>query len=139
MASTGIILHLALFLSLLSSSLGTSRLAESTQPKPMAFEYHRGHLLSGKIPINLIWYGHFVAAQRTIVSDFIASMSSSGTWNSMGKYHRLANPKKPISPSVELGKQVVDETFTLGKSLTSNHLVHWLPRAAHRSTPSTWC
>uniref|UniRef100_A0A803LUQ3 Uncharacterized protein n=1 Tax=Chenopodium quinoa TaxID=63459 RepID=A0A803LUQ3_CHEQI len=45
-------------------------------------------------------------------------------WNSIGKYHRLADPKKPTSTfSLSLGKQVIDETYPLGKSLTNKHLV----------------
>lgn len=138
MASSIKILHLALFFSLVGFSLATRRLAESTQP--MTFQYHKGPLLTGKITVNLIWYGHFKATQRAIISDFITSLSSSPRqaqpsvamwWNSVGKYHRLANPKKPTTTlALALGKQVIDENYPLGKSLTNEHLVQLASKGA---------
>ncbi|KNA06183.1 hypothetical protein SOVF_183430 [Spinacia oleracea] len=133
MASSLIVktLYLALFISLFGFSLAARRLDESTQP--MTFQYHKGPLLNGKITINLIWYGHFKPAQRAIVSDFMTSLSSSQHesqpsvatwWSSVGKYHRLADPKKNTTPLfLSLGKQVIDEAYTLGKSLTNKHLL----------------
>ncbi|XP_010676090.2 protein EXORDIUM [Beta vulgaris subsp. vulgaris] len=131
MASSLKILYLALFLSLFGFSLATSRLTESTQP--MTFQYHKGPLLNGKIQINLIWYGQFKPAQRSILSNFITSLSSSQVeaqpsvatwWDSIAKYHHLANPKTKTTPlSLSLGKQVIDEAYSLGKSLTNKHLI----------------
>ncbi|KNA15759.1 hypothetical protein SOVF_095240 [Spinacia oleracea] len=132
MASSAKILFLTLFISLLGFSLAARRLDESTQL--MTFQYHKGPLLNGKITINLIWYGNFKPAQRAIISDFITSLSSSQSseaqpsvatwWNSIGKYHLLANPKKSTTAlSLSVGKQVIDETYPLGKSLTNKHLV----------------
>lgn len=132
MASSHIkMLYLALFLSLMGFSLATRRLSEETQP--MTFQYHKGPLLNGKITINLIWYGQFKPAQRAIIYDFITSLSTSqleaqpsvaSWWNSIGKYQRLANSKKPSnSLSLSLGKQVIDDTYLLGKSLTNKHLL----------------
>ncbi|XP_074304178.1 protein PHOSPHATE-INDUCED 1-like [Silene latifolia] len=95
-------------------------------------QYHQGPLLSGKISVNIIWYGKFTPTQRGIVSDFITSLSSSAKsnhqpsvatwWNSIGKYYHLAN-KKASSLSLTLGKQVIDEKYSLGKSITNKHLV----------------
>ncbi|XP_021743568.1 protein EXORDIUM-like [Chenopodium quinoa] len=135
MASSTKILYLALFLSLFAFSVAARQLLESSQP--MTFQYHKGPLLNGKITINLIWYGHFKPAQRAIISDFISSLSSTNIqakpsvatwWNSIGKYHRLANPKKltantATSLTLSLGKQLIDEKYPLGKSLTNKHLV----------------
>ncbi|KNA15551.1 hypothetical protein SOVF_097370 [Spinacia oleracea] len=117
--------------------MAARQLTESTQP--MTFQYHKGPLLKGHITINLIWYGHFKPAQRAIISDFITSLSSpqrngqpsvATWWNSIGKYHRLADPKKPTTTAatttittLSLGNQLIDERHTLGKSLTNKHLV----------------
>ncbi|PON50336.1 Phosphate-induced protein [Trema orientale] len=111
--------------------------AESDQTQqPLPFQYHNGPLLFGKISINLIWYGKFKPSQRAIVSDFVTSLTSSKPttnhqpsvatwWKAIDKYQRLANSKKPTSLSVSLGAQIIDESYSLGKSLTSQHIV-WL-------------
>ncbi|KAL2893748.1 Protein EXORDIUM [Bienertia sinuspersici] len=89
----------------------------------MAFQYHKGPLLSGEISINLIWYGKFTPSQKAVITDFITSLSSTKQqpqpsvvkWcNSIGNYHRLANPKS---------NELLDHTYSLGKSLTNNHLM----------------
>ncbi|XP_074263054.1 protein PHOSPHATE-INDUCED 1-like [Silene latifolia] len=130
MASSQKIIFLATLLTLLSFTMATRILTDTSQP--MAFQYHKGPLLSGKITANLIWYGNFKPTQRTIISDFITSLSSTQGetkpslatwWNSIGKYHRLANPKTPTSLKLTLGNQVIDNKYTLGKSLTNKHLI----------------
>lgn len=124
------IISLALLLTFLINSAFAMRwLTESTQP--MSFQYHNGPLLSGKYSINLVWYGEFNPNQRAIISDFVTSLSSSKPesqpsvatwWNSIGSYYRLANPKRPTSLSLSMGEQVIDETCSLGKSLTSEQV-----------------
>ncbi|KNA23003.1 hypothetical protein SOVF_028760 [Spinacia oleracea] len=109
--------------------------------------YHSGPLLAGKISVNLIWYGKFTPSQKAIVSDFITSLSPTTTtkhlhqdhhnnnpsvaawWNSIGKYYHLAN-KKASSLSLSLGKQIVDESYSLGKSLTNKHIVDLASKGA---------
>ncbi|CAN0846998.1 Protein PHOSPHATE-INDUCED 1 [Linum grandiflorum] len=43
----------------------------------MAFQYHDGPLLTGKISINLIWYGKFSPSQRAIILDDTYSLGKS--------------------------------------------------------------
>ncbi|GAB2295908.1 Protein PHOSPHATE-INDUCED 1 [Dionaea muscipula] len=102
-------------------------------------QYHNGPLLGGKVSVNLIWYGQFKPAQRAILSDFITSLSASSStgsvgqpsvaswWSSnIGKYYSLAvegSKKKPLSLSLVLGTQVLDESYSLGKSLTMKQIV----------------
>ncbi|XP_019174621.1 PREDICTED: protein EXORDIUM-like [Ipomoea nil] len=98
------------------------------QPNQL-LQYHKGPLLSGKISVNLIWYGKFKPSQRAIISDFFTSLSGSQKsqpsvatwWKSTEKYYSLANSKKPLS--LYLNKQVLDESYSLGKSLTQEQLV----------------
>ncbi|KAK9757617.1 hypothetical protein RND81_01G174300 [Saponaria officinalis] len=130
MALSHLIIYLVIFISLINFSNATRLLSDTTDP--MAFQYHKGPLLSGKITTNLIWYGQFNPTQRAIISDFITSLSSSPKyetlpsvatwWNSIGKYHRLANPKTPTSLTLSLGNQVLDQSYSLGKSLTTTDL-----------------
>jgi len=114
---------------LLSPSLASRELGESTQSDStsMAFEYHKGPPLSGRFTVNLVWYGSFKPAQKAIVADFFSSLTSSPRsqsqpsvatwWGSVGKYYRLASPRRPSSLSISLGHQISDPTCSLGKSL----------------------
>ena len=144
MASSCVSLQIiGLFFSVgIGCSLAARQLAESTQPM-VGFQYHKGPLLRGKIPINLIWYGRFNPTQRTVISDFITSLSSVSShpqaqpsvatwWNAIGKYHRLAHPKNPVSLSPFLGKQVMDENYSHGKSLTNKHIADLASKAGQQ-------
>ncbi|KAK7321194.1 hypothetical protein VNO77_31575 [Canavalia gladiata] len=115
-------------------SLASRRLNELVKDQTQLLHYHNGPLLSGKISINLIWYGHFNPSQKAIVSDFITSLSPSPVhstqpsvaswWKTTEKYYHLSKNKKTSRPlSVSLGKQILDENYSLGKSLTSKQLL----------------
>lgn len=133
MASFQYINLFVVFISLLQFTLATRHLTESTQDPQSAllFKYHNGPLLSGKISINLIWYGKFKPSQRAIVSDFITSLSSSSSssqpsvstwWKATEKYY-LAIKSKNASPlSLSLANQILDESYSLGKSLKSEQI-----------------
>ncbi|KAJ0026200.1 hypothetical protein Pint_08364 [Pistacia integerrima] len=117
--------HGLLLIVVLISSLQFNLKAE---PVKELFPYHGGPLLSGNIPINLIWYGKFSLAQRAIVSDFIASLSkptaeqpSVASWmNLTAKFYQVTTI--PDSLVLSLGKEVLDENYSQGKSLTSAQL-----------------
>nr|ACU19803.1 unknown [Glycine max] len=51
-------------------------LGELVQEQPLVLKYHNGQLLKGRITVNLIWYGTFTPIQRSIIADFINSLSS---------------------------------------------------------------
>ncbi|KAL4281700.1 hypothetical protein GQ457_03G034180 [Hibiscus cannabinus] len=108
------------------------RLVESDQTEqPLLFQYHNGPLLSGKISVNLIWYGNFKPSQRAIVSDFVYSVASpkptiaqpsvATWWKATQKYYQLS--KKPSSLALSLGSQILDDNYSLGKSLTNQQIV----------------
>ncbi|WCJ31731.1 Protein EXORDIUM-like 1 [Euphorbia peplus] len=94
------------------------------------FKYHHGPLLSGKISVNLIWYGKFKPSQRAIIFDFVTSLekdvkkpSVSSWWKGTEKYYSLIKSKTP-SLSLNLGSnQIIDDTYSLGKSLKNNQIV----------------
>ncbi|XP_050378959.1 protein PHOSPHATE-INDUCED 1-like [Argentina anserina] len=133
-ASPCVFLQLALLISLFHFGSAARIFAETSDQtqQPLLFQYHNGPLLTGKISINLIWYGKFKPSQRAIISDFITSLStyspsknqpSVATWRkSIEKYYHLANAKKSSSLSPSLGTQILDQNYSLGKSLSQTHI-----------------
>ncbi|EEF48528.1 protein PHOSPHATE-INDUCED 1 [Ricinus communis] len=120
--------------SLFHFNLAARLLTESAETKEaLLFQYHNGPLLTGKISINLIWYGKFKPSQRAIVSDFITSLSSVKStvaqpsvvtwWKATEKYYRHINSKKSYNLALSLGAQILDESYSLGKSLSNKQIV----------------
>ncbi len=133
LVSSSVLYNLLLVISLLHLSSAARTLTESSQnDQQLQFQYHKGPLLTGKISINLIWYGKFNPSQRAIISDFITSLSSPTTttaqpsvatwWKSTQKYYNLIN-KSPNLATLTLGTQILNDNYTLGKSLTTNDIV----------------
>ncbi|KAJ1431880.1 Reverse transcriptase zinc-binding domain [Sesbania bispinosa] len=114
------------------------RLTESDQQ--LKFQYHKGPLLTGKISVNLIWYGKFKPSQRAIIADFISSLSSpkktttpqpsvATWWKATEKYYNNRSPKLALS----LGAQILDENYSLGKSLTNNQIIKLASKGAQKN------
>lgn len=116
------LLATTLSLFLLSSLLANS-LAALVKEQPLVLKYHKGPLLKGKVTVNLIWYGRFTPIQRSIIVDFIQSLSSPTTsppppsaaswWRTTSKY------KGGGASTVVVGSQTLDENYSHGKSLKS--------------------
>ncbi|XP_037496156.1 protein PHOSPHATE-INDUCED 1 isoform X1 [Jatropha curcas] len=132
-------LLLVFVVSLFHLNSAARQLTESTEnQQTLLFQYHNGPLLTGKISINLIWYGKFKPSQHAIVSDFIASLSkpeiaqpSVSTWfKATEKYYNLIKSKRASSPVVHLGTQIFDESYSLGKSLSNKQIVELASRGA---------
>ncbi|XP_042495630.1 protein PHOSPHATE-INDUCED 1-like [Macadamia integrifolia] len=144
-----LLFQVLLVVSLLHLSNAGRRLTGSVEEQSMLFQYHNGSLLSGKISVNLIWYGNFKPAQRAIISDFISSLSSTSQaslktqpqpsvltwWKITEKYYHLSSKnKKPSSLSLQMGNQILDENYSLGKSLTRNQILQLAAGGVHRNT-----
>ncbi|WCJ44436.1 Protein EXORDIUM-like 1 [Euphorbia peplus] len=144
MASFALLLKLSLLISIFQISLSSRILNQLVQDQSQLLSYHNGPLLSGKISVNLIWYGKFTPSQKAIISDFITSLSSSSPssnkktqpsvsswWKTTEKYYHLTskNVKKP-SLSLNLGKQITDEKYSLGKSLANPQIVELASKGA---------
>ncbi|KAL3514177.1 hypothetical protein ACH5RR_026894 [Cinchona calisaya] len=136
MAHFASILKLFLVISLLNSCFSSRIIGRTLVPDDTQYnllQYHKGPLLSGKISINLIWYGKFKPSQRAIIADFISSLSTTTSdqsqpsvaswWKQIENYYHLANSKNPSSLSLYLGQQILDENYSLGKSLTRQNIV----------------
>ncbi|GFP93349.1 protein exordium [Phtheirospermum japonicum] len=118
-----------------SRILTTAPVAGDSQNQQL-LRYHNGALLRGKIAVNLIWYGKFTPSQRAIVADFVTSLAPAPTptsrsrhpsvaawWKTVEKYYHLAGDRNPNSLSLHLGRQILDEGYSAGKSLSEKQIV----------------
>ncbi|RZC06760.1 protein EXORDIUM-like [Glycine soja] len=138
-------LKLLLLISVFQLSFAARRLNQLVQVQSQLLHYHNGPLLYGKIAVNLIWYGHFKPSQKAIITDFVTSLSSPSSqssqpsvatwWKTTEKYYHLSpkNKKAASSLSLSLGDQILDEGFSLGKSLTSKNLVELASKGGQRN------
>ncbi|BBN16286.1 protein MpEXL6 [Marchantia polymorpha subsp. ruderalis] len=103
------------------------KLSSLVQTPPLLVPYHSGPILSSdsEIPIYIIWYGEFSAAQRATVTDFFASFaheadgggepSVRGWWKATGAYRDGSGAA--VSAAVELKGEAVDD-YSKGKTLS---------------------
>ncbi|XVF64798.1 hypothetical protein PTKIN_Ptkin09bG0195900 [Pterospermum kingtungense] len=106
-------------------SATTRKLSALVQQQSLLLKYHNGPLLKGNITVNLVWYGKFSSTQRSIIVDFLNSLSSAKTrtsspsvsswWQTTGKY-------RGGSSSVVVGKQFLHNEYSLGKALKTSQL-----------------
>ncbi|MBA0726844.1 hypothetical protein Golax_002642, partial [Gossypium laxum] len=98
--------------------------SELVQEQPLVLKYHNGPLLKGKITVNLIWYGKFTPIQRSIIVDFINSLSSdkATTVPSTSSWWKITEKYKGGSSTLAVGKQILLENYPLGKFLKNPHL-----------------
>ncbi|KAK3420065.1 protein EXORDIUM-like 2 [Eucalyptus grandis] len=123
MASNSLVLPLFFFLVILFSSSISSSSAALVQQQPLVLKYHNGALLKGNITVDLVWYGRFSPTQRSVIVDFIRSLgyarspppSAASWWRTTEKY-------KGGGSNLVVGRQVLHEAYTLGKSLKNRHL-----------------
>ncbi|GMJ02492.1 EXORDIUM [Hibiscus trionum] len=139
-ATSNVVFCLLFSVSLLLFDTEARTLTKSSE-QPFPFQYHNGPLLSGKISVNLIWYGKFKPSQRAVISDFIASLSSSNPaitrpsvatwWKGIEKYYSLTKKSSPLVLSS--GTQILDENYSLGKSLTNQQIVKLAAKGAQKN------
>ncbi|KAJ3695828.1 hypothetical protein LUZ60_001205 [Juncus effusus] len=132
-----ILVSFTLLALLFQSSNGARNPTSLVDDQPMmSMTYHKGALLSGKISVNFIWYGKFSPSQRAILTDFVSSLTTTSsetepsisTWfKTTQKYY--SNSKSRF-PSLTVGTQVLDESYSLGKSLTNAQIQTLATRGA---------
>ncbi|KAG8645891.1 protein EXORDIUM-like 2 [Manihot esculenta] len=99
-------------------------LAVLVQEQPLVLKYHNGVLLKGNVTVNLIWYGKFTPIQRSIIVDFITSLSSTrAPLPSAASWWKTTEKYRGGSCSLRVGRQILHEEYTLGKILKSTHLL----------------
>lgn len=130
---TVFLLLFSLFVLVPNPSLANSRILALVKEKPLVLKYHKGVLLKGKITINLIWYGKFTPAQRSIIVDFIQSLSPNSKKimppPSVASWWRTTEAYKGGASVITLGKQIFDEKYSLGKYLKDPQLESLASRA----------
>ncbi|GKB99182.1 EXORDIUM-like protein [Tanacetum coccineum] len=130
MATTRCLINILIIFSIFHISFATRRLTELVHDSSNLLQYHNGALLTGDISVNFIFYGNFKPSQKAIVTDFITSLSSislksqtepsvSTWWKTTEKYQT----KSTKSLKLKLGKQISDEKYSFGKSLTDKDIV----------------
>ncbi|KAG7554672.1 Protein EXORDIUM-like [Arabidopsis suecica] len=107
----------AILLVLLSATVGFSS-AALVQKKPPVLT------LKGNITLNLIWYGKFTPIQRSVIVDFIRSISSvnAAKGPSVASWWKTTEKYKQGVSTLVIGKQLLLENYPLGKSLKSPYL-----------------
>ncbi|KAM0889865.1 hypothetical protein ACQ4PT_027444 [Festuca glaucescens] len=148
-----ILLLMVLATNMAAASVTTRKLMFLVQPQPNQLTYHNGAVLHGDIPVSVLWYGRFTAAQKAIVSDFLVSLSAapraspapsvSQWWSSIHQLY-LSKAAAAVGKNGEHGAgaaqiarvvlsgQVSDEGCSLGKSLKLSQL----PALAARARPA---
>jgi len=130
-----ILVSLLLLFSLPNPAIATERKLSLVKQQPVILKYHNGPLLKGNITVNLLWYGKFSPIQRSILVDFVLSLNTRKTpqhpsvkswWSATGLY-------KGGPCTLALGKQFLDEKYSLGKSLTNEQIAYLASRAGHKS------
>jgi hypothetical protein len=126
--ASSLVLVAIMVLSLAQLSVGSSRKLMELYIPPASekLTYFQGSVLTGDIPLSILWYGKFTPVQKFIVSDFLTSLTgtptaaapSVGQWFSIIEQLYLSNAAGRASTRVLLDQQACDESYSLGKSLT---------------------
>lgn len=119
-----------------SVSVASRKLTSLVEQPPLVLKYHKGALLKGNITVNLLWYGKFTPTQRSIIVDFIQSLSarhvvspsSASWWQTTGNYYG-GGPS-----TIHIGKQVIEDNYSMGKSLQTSQIVALASKAPHRNS-----
>ncbi|CAN6274373.1 unnamed protein product [Urochloa humidicola] len=138
MASRAYLVVTVVLMSLAQLSMGSRRLMELYIPPPSdQLTYHQGTVLSGDIPVSILWYGKFTPAQKSIVSDFLLSLTTApgaatpsiGQWWGTIDQLYLSSAAAATPARVLLDAQVSDEARSLGDSLTLSQVEQLAARA----------
>lgn len=107
------------------------RLTALYQPPVIPLKYHRGAVLRGNIPISVLWYGRFTPAQKSIISEFLLSLtqnphqspspSVSQWWNTINRFYLFKTLSAKFgmkSSNILLTNQITDAKYSMGKSIS---------------------
>ncbi|XP_027368389.1 protein EXORDIUM-like 4 [Abrus precatorius] len=107
-----------------ATSRAPNRMLAMVQQQPLVLKYHKGPLLKGNITLHLIWYGAFTPTQRSIILDFIQSLSAMSYHSpSVFSWWQTTQSYRGGPSTLVVGNQILDHTYSLGKSLKTRHLL----------------
>ncbi|KAF8406042.1 hypothetical protein HHK36_008122 [Tetracentron sinense] len=119
---------------LINPSIATRKLSALVEQPPLILKYHNGALLKGNFSINLIWYGKFSPIQHSILIDFLQSLNSRNTPPpSVSSWWKTTENYKRGSSNLVLGKQILDQNYSLGKSIEISHIVALASKADQKN------
>ncbi|KAJ1281122.1 hypothetical protein BS78_04G284200 [Paspalum vaginatum] len=141
--SSRVLVVAAMVLSLAQLGAGSSRRLMELYIPPASDQltYHHGSVLSGDIAVSILWYGKFTPAQKSIVSDFLLSLTTEPAatpsvgqwWGTIDQlYLSTAAASSVTTTRVLLDAQVSDEGCSLGRSLTLAQIEQLAGRAGAR-------
>jgi Phosphate-induced protein 1 conserved region len=129
-------LSLIVLLTLVSSTIGSKhRILDLWVPGPGDYpddsyllKYHNGEVLHGYIPISIIWYGSFTWPEKSIIIDFLYSLTASPWqsnpsvaqwWSTVDQFYlsKISNQKSQVT----IVKKT-DNWYLQGKSLTMSQI-----------------
>ncbi|KAK7410512.1 hypothetical protein VNO78_01340 [Psophocarpus tetragonolobus] len=93
------------------------------QPEPIILKYHKGPLLKGNVTVHINWYGNFTPTHRSIVVDFIKSLSSTRHRPSPLLWWRITARYRGGPRTLTVGNQTLHHTYSFGKSLKTRDLL----------------
>ncbi|GFS46790.1 EXORDIUM like 2 [Actinidia rufa] len=121
-----------------SASATTRKLAALVRPPPLTLKYHNGPLLNGNVTVSLLWYGKFSPTQRSIIADFIQSLNaphaptpSVASWWQTTERYKFGSGS---GSTVILGSQILDENYSLGKSLTTSQIIELASKSQRKNS-----
>eukprot|EP01018_Ginkgo_biloba_P012743 Gb_04585 [translate_table: standard] len=109
--------------SLLNPDLYKASLANEGSSSYINMQYHMGPVLTGGTKAYIIWYGKWKASQKSIIKDFLYSISTNGVkgpsvkkWWSTAQFYTDQTGSN-VSSTISLAAEC-DDDYSQGKSLT---------------------
>ncbi|KAB1199935.1 hypothetical protein CJ030_MR0G008900 [Morella rubra] len=131
-----LLVSLLFFSSLPNPAIATApRMLFLVEQAPVVLEYHNGPLLKGNITVQLVWYGKFSPAQRSILVDFFLSLNArkAPQHPSVKSWWSTTTHYKGGPCTIVVGKQILDQKYSLGKSLTQLQIKRLASRPGGKS------
>ncbi|KAF8369525.1 hypothetical protein HHK36_032455 [Tetracentron sinense] len=117
-----------------STTTTTRKLPHLVKQPPLVLKYHNGALLKGNLTVNLVWYEKFSSIQRSILIDFLQSLNSHSTPPpSVSLWWKTTENYKEGSSNLLLGKQILDNSYSFGKSLKDSYILALATKADHKN------
>uniref|UniRef100_A0A453R4Z8 Protein EXORDIUM-like 2 n=2 Tax=Aegilops tauschii subsp. strangulata TaxID=200361 RepID=A0A453R4Z8_AEGTS len=107
------------------------------KPDPIVLRDHGGALLTGNltVKVNVLYYGRFAPAQRAVVADFVRSVSApapgGGAEPSVASWWRTVSLYRGGGARLRLGRELLDERMSLGRSLSLENVTALARGAGH--------
>ncbi|PKA53155.1 hypothetical protein AXF42_Ash009885 [Apostasia shenzhenica] len=110
------------------------------QQQPLVLRDHNGPLVKGNVTVNLLWYGRFSLSQRSAIASLLSSFSPSSSLHpppppTVAKWWATTAAYRGGAAEVTLGWQLLDSSYSLGRSLTPASLYHLARRANRAGAP----